>query len=122
MSKSSSPDERSTAAASPPASPAPLTLNDLQRVIQQMYGAKDAARGIGGTFMWFSAEVGELAEALRQTDRAALQGEFADVLAWLATLANVAGINLDEAVTAKYRLGCPGCRQLVCQCPPSGKP
>ena len=40
--------------------------------------------------------------------------EFADVLAWLATIANVAQIDLQAAVQAKYGNGCPGCHQMVC--------
>jgi NTP pyrophosphatase (non-canonical NTP hydrolase) len=48
--------------------------------------------------------------------------EFADVLAWLATIANVAGINLTEAVRLKYGHGCPGCNQMICVCADSEKP
>ena len=46
----------------------------------------------------------------------------ADVLAWLATIANVAGIDLAEEVTKKYGTGCPGCGHLVCTCADEGKP
>ncbi len=44
------------------------------------------------------------------------------MLAWLATIANVAGVDLSEAVQRKYGSGCPGCGQLVCVCPNEGKP
>jgi len=50
------------------------------------------------------------------------RGEFADVLAWLVTLANITGIDLEEAVAAKYGRGCPGCQQFECVCPIAGKP
>ena len=46
----------------------------------------------------------------------------ADVLAWLATLANIAGIDLESAVRAKYGGGCPGCRLSPCVCDQSEKP
>src|SRR6185369_6393212 len=46
--------------------PSPLSLRDLQALIQKMYGAKDVARGVDGTFMWLMEEVGELAAALRE--------------------------------------------------------
>ncbi len=92
------------------------TLPHLQEHIRQMYGAKDEARGTEGTFMWFMEEVGELSAALRMGDRSALSLEFADVLAWLATLANVAGVDLNEAVQMKYGPHCPGCRRHPCQC------
>ena len=86
-----------------------LTIADLQRRIEVLYGAKDAARGDSGTFLWFAEEVGELASALRSGSDEELAFEMADVLAWLITLANVRGINLEEAVLTKYGHACPGC-------------
>jgi NTP pyrophosphatase (non-canonical NTP hydrolase) len=102
--------------------PAPLSLRDLQELILQMYGAKDVARGVDGTFMWLMEEVGELAAALREGTPEELALEFADVLAWLATIANVAGVDLDAAVRKKYGSGCPGCGQFVCRCNINEKP
>ena len=87
-----------------------------------MYFTKDEARGIDGTFMWLMEEIGELAAALRDGSLADRQEEFADVLAWLATITNVSGVDLTEAVTRKYGSGCPGCQQFVCCCPDDGKP
>ena len=99
-----------------------LTLAELQALIETMYSSKDAARGIDGTFMWLIEEVGELAAALREGNREEQAAEFADVLAWLATIANVAGIDLQQAVLDKYGGGCPGCGQMVCRCDLSEKP
>ncbi|MEO1618499.1 MAG: MazG nucleotide pyrophosphohydrolase domain-containing protein [Planctomycetota bacterium] len=99
-----------------------LSFADLQRHIRQMYFEKDAARGVEGTFMWLMEEVGELSSALRSDDRENLAEEFADVIAWLTTIANVAEIDLNAALTAKYGKGCPGCQKLVCECPDSEKP
>ena len=102
--------------------PASLSLRDLQALIKQMYGTKDEARGVDGTFMWLMEEVGELAAALREGTHEELSLEFADVLAWLATIANVAGVDLDAAVRKKYGSGCPGCGQFLCQCDITEKP
>ncbi|MHC4877241.1 MAG: MazG nucleotide pyrophosphohydrolase domain-containing protein [Planctomycetota bacterium] len=105
-----------------------IGLTDLQELIRRMYGEKDAARGVPGTFMWLMEEVGELAAALREEDASPgpaseeLAAEFADVLAWLATIANVANVDLEAAVRAKYGSGCPGCRHMVCECAISEKP
>lgn len=99
-----------------------VTLSDFQQLIRKMYGDKDLARGVDGTFMWLMEEVGELAAALRQEDHENRMEEFADVLAWLATIANVAGVDLSEAVRRKYGSGCPGCNQLICACPDAEKP
>jgi NTP pyrophosphatase (non-canonical NTP hydrolase) len=99
-----------------------LTLAELQRLIRETYDAKDRRRGVEGTFMWFMEEIGELAAALRGGNVKERAEEFADVLAWLATLANVVGIDLEAAVRAKYGCGCPGCRQSPCVCEQSEKP
>jgi NTP pyrophosphatase (non-canonical NTP hydrolase) len=94
-----------------------MTLAELQQRIRDLFGAKDARRGVEGTFMWFMEEVGELSAALRdQKDRENLVLEFADVLAWLATLANIAGVDLEEAMARKYGNGCPRCRANPCIC------
>ena len=100
----------------------PLTLGQLQQRIREQFGAKDARRGVEGTFMWFMEEVGELAAALRGGDPHEQAGEFADVLAWLATLANIAGVDLDEAMARKYGAGCPGCGRTPCACGTAEKP
>jgi NTP pyrophosphatase (non-canonical NTP hydrolase) len=107
-----------------PAQPAPVSISigQFQQLIRQMYLEKDLARGIDGTFMWLMEEVGELASALRNGTHEERLGEFADVLAWLTTIANVAGVDLTEAVARKYGTGCPGCGQLICTCSDAEKP
>ena len=99
-----------------------VALDDFQRLIRNMYHEKDVARGVDGTFMWLMEEVGELAAALREGTHQDQMEEFADVLAWLSTIANVVDVDLSEAVTAKYGNGCPGWGALVCTCPDEGKP
>lgn len=92
-----------------------MDLSEVQRLIETMYSAKDRKRGPAGTFLWLMEEVGELAAAVGEGTHAEREAEFADVLAWLATLANVMGVDLNKAM-AKYATGCPGCGQLVCRC------
>jgi NTP pyrophosphatase (non-canonical NTP hydrolase) len=99
-----------------------VTLSELQSLIRSMYHEKDASRGVDGTFMWLVEEVGELASALRAGTPEEQALEFADVLAWLATIANVAGVDLEAAVNRKYGSGCPGCGQAACICPDEEKP
>lgn len=99
-----------------------VSIRDFQELIRKMYYEKDAARGAEATFLWLMEEVGELASALREGSKEELALEFADVLAWLTTIANVKGIDLTAAVRAKYGDGCPGCGQYVCVCPDSEKP
>ena len=99
-----------------------FSLADLQALIRTMYSSKDEARGVDGTFMWLMEEIGELAAALREGSPQELAREFADVLAWLATIANIAQVDLQQAVLDKYGGGCPGCGELVCRCDISEKP
>jgi NTP pyrophosphatase (non-canonical NTP hydrolase) len=99
-----------------------MTLREFQELIRAMYHDKDASRGVEGTFMWLTEEIGELATALRSGTPEEQALEFADVLAWLVTIANVVGVDLDDAVRRKYGTGCPGCGQFVCTCPDAEKP
>ena len=97
-----------------------MELRDFKQLIEKMYSHYDRERGSSGTFLWLMEEVGELASAIAEGDQENKAEEFADVMAWLATLANVEGVDLTEALTNKYGTGCPGCGKLVCAC--SAKP
>jgi NTP pyrophosphatase (non-canonical NTP hydrolase) len=94
-----------------------MDLRDLQTTLRDTYLERDVARGRDGTFRWLTEEVGELARALRMGDRANLEHEFGDVLAWLTSLANLEGVDLADAA-ARYAKGCPRCGHLPCACEP----
>ncbi len=93
-----------------------MTIAELQALIERMYSDKDRERGTPATFLWLCEEVGELAAALREGSHEAKCHEFADVIAWLVTLANINDVDLTAALEAKYGKGCPGCKRLVCTC------
>lgn len=92
-----------------------LTVDAFQQAIEEEYFERDSRRGLGGTFMWFTEEIGELAGALRSGGREELLHEFADVFAWLATLASLKGVRLSEAAE-RYMNGCPYCKSAPCRC------
>jgi NTP pyrophosphatase (non-canonical NTP hydrolase) len=92
-----------------------MDLADLQTTIRDTYLSRDAERGRDATFRWMTEEVGELAKALRTGDRANLEHEFGDVLAWLISLANIEGVDLETA-SARYAGGCPRCGSKPCGC------
>ncbi len=94
-----------------------MRIEEFQRRIEAIYFERDSARGLAGTHMWFCEEVGELTRALRRGQGPELEGEFADVLAWLATLASIAGVDLETAARKKYGPGCPRCSRVPCACP-----
>lgn len=74
-----------------------MDIREFQQLIEKRYGAQDRKRGTPGTFMWFIEEVGELATALHGDDQANKEEEFADVFAWMCTLANINGVDLEKA-------------------------
>ena len=92
-----------------------MRLSELQDLMARTYGTRDAERGIPASVAWLAEEVGELAQALRKGTRQQQLHEFADVFAWLASIANQAGIDLDEALSM-YRDGCPKCHAIPCDC------
>jgi NTP pyrophosphatase (non-canonical NTP hydrolase) len=92
-----------------------VDLAQLQDVIERTYGERDRARGVPATVAWLTEELGELARAVRKGSHTERMEEFADVLAWVATLANQTGVDLTAAV-ARYAHGCPKCAALPCAC------
>jgi len=93
-----------------------MQIDEFQKLIERLYFEKDSKRGLEGTFMWFAEEFGELTRALRRGHTDELAGEFADVLAWLSSLASIAGVDLQAAAMAKYKKGCPRCASEPCAC------
>ena len=93
-----------------------MQIGEFQKRIEDIYFQRDSQRGLAGTHMWFCEEVGELTRALRRNQREELEGEFADVLAWLVSLASIAGVDIEQAARRKYARGCPRCSSAPCAC------
>jgi len=93
-----------------------MRINEFQKMMRQLYFERDSERGTEGTLDWLEDEVEELREALEEGNREAAEKEFADVLAWLASLANVVDIDLENAAFSKYNNKCPKCGQSPCDC------
>lgn len=74
-----------------------MKISEFQALIEKRYGKRDRERGTASTFMWLIEEVGELATALQGDDKANTEEEFADVFAWMCTLANINGVDLEKA-------------------------
>lgn len=93
-----------------------MHIREFQEMMRQLYYYKDSKRGFEKTFEWLVEEVAELGEALTG-DLKTLENEFADVIAWLASLANVMNVDLEKAALTKYANKCPKCGKTPCQCP-----
>lgn len=92
-----------------------MDITELQDAIERTFGDRDRARGVPSTVAWLAEEVGELAQAVRKGTRDQQVHEFGDVIAWVATLANQMGIDLNDAVQ-RYAHGCPRCLSMPCAC------
>jgi len=93
-----------------------MGIKEFQKMIEDIYFKKDSDRGPEKSFLWFSEEVGELAEVIRKRDREKMPNEFADVLAWLFTLASMMDIDMEAAAKGKFGEGCPYCKGTPCRC------
>ena len=93
-----------------------MNIREFQDMMHHIYFQRDSQRGKTGTYSWLKEEIEELGEALQEGDLKALENEFADVLAWLASLANVVGVDLETAAISKYDSKCPRCRKVPCKC------
>jgi NTP pyrophosphatase (non-canonical NTP hydrolase) len=93
-----------------------MHLAEFQDLMRNTYLERDRARGVDGTFRRLVEEVGELARALRHEEGGARDEELSDVLAWLVSMANRAGVDVERAV-GRYAGGCPKCGRLPCACP-----
>jgi NTP pyrophosphatase (non-canonical NTP hydrolase) len=94
-----------------------MHIYEFQKMMKRLYFQRDFERGVDGTFSWLADELEELKEALKGNDKEATEKEFADVIAWLASLANITGIDLEKAAINKYSNKCPKCQKSPCQCP-----
>ena len=92
-------------------------IREFQDMMRRIYFHRDSKRGVEGTYKWLTEEVSELGEAIKEQNTKALEDEFADVLAWLASLANVVNVDLEKAGRAKYDDRCPKCGDAICKCP-----
>ncbi len=75
-----------------------MKISEFQDFIRRDYYHRDSQRGTPATFMWFIEEVGELSTALAGDDQQNKVDEFADVFAWLCTLANINDVDLEKAI------------------------
>jgi NTP pyrophosphatase (non-canonical NTP hydrolase) len=93
-----------------------VRLAEFQDLMRRTYLERDELRGSDASFRRLVEEVGELARTLRHDDARARDEEFGDVLAWLASLANQSGVDLQVAA-GRYQDGCPKCGEIPCACP-----
>ena len=91
-------------------------IMEFQEMMKRLYFHRDSERGVKGTYEWLVDEVKELGEALEEKNMDAAEKEFADVIAWLASLANITGIDLEKVAINKYSGKCPKCQKAPCQC------
>lgn len=93
-----------------------MELSAFQGLIRDLYFQRDSRRGLDKTFLWFLEEVGELTRSYRRGEHEKIDSEMADVIAWLASVANLLGVDLESALLKKYPKVCPLCSSAPCAC------
>ena len=101
-----------------------LSMNNLQKLMADIYLKKDQQRGLEKTVLWLVSEIGEISEVIAKNGsvinnpktKQALKLELADGLAWLLSVANLVEIDIEEAFYEKYPHACPRCLKNPCQC------
>jgi NTP pyrophosphatase (non-canonical NTP hydrolase) len=94
-----------------------MHIRQFQEMMRQIYFDRDCRRGKEETYNWLVDEVMELGQALKANNRNSWEEEFADVIAWLASLANITKVDLEKATLDKYSNKCPKCKCSPCECP-----
>ncbi|MFX1451278.1 MAG: MazG nucleotide pyrophosphohydrolase domain-containing protein [Promethearchaeota archaeon] len=92
-----------------------MNISEFQQMMKQLYFERDKKRGVSRTFCWLVEEIGELAKSVNKKNIDMGQ-EFADVLAWLCSLANLKNIDLEKVTLEKYNFRCPKCLNNPCKC------
>lgn len=95
-----------------------MKISEFQNLMKELYIHQDSKRGIKSSFIWLVEEIGELAQLLRKKDydREKVSEELADVIAWSCSLANLCGIQLEDALNKKYPDKCAKCNSNPCEC------
>lgn len=94
-----------------------MKISEAQQLIRRIYGERDRRRGVQRTAIHLGEEVGELFRSLRTMNNDNLKEEFADVFAWLLSLADLLNLDLESAFIDRYGKGCPKCGSIPCRCP-----
>ncbi|MFX0135637.1 MAG: MazG nucleotide pyrophosphohydrolase domain-containing protein [Candidatus Hodarchaeota archaeon] len=97
-----------------------MKISEFQQMMKDLYFERDKKRGVSRTFCWLVEEIGELAKGINKNididQEFADAEEFADIFAWLCSLANLFEIDLEKVATDKYNNCCPKCKENPCKC------
>jgi len=99
-----------------------MRIREFQIHIWNIYKEHDSRRGVENTLKWFLSEVYEFTKAVEKGDLNSIREEAADVLAWLSSVLNLLGIDLEGAALDRYGRGCPKCNSIPCKCNYRDKP
>ena len=95
-----------------------MDIKEAQEMMRRIYLERDRARGVEGTLKRTYEELDELQEAIKNKGSThAIADEFADVFAWLCSLANLLEIDVSDAFFKKYNNTCSKCKKSPCICP-----
>ena len=94
-----------------------MKIQEFQALMKDLYFERDLKRGKYKTFIWLVEEIGELSKTFNKDfTKKEVEDEFADIFAWLCSVANLLNVDLEKAVLAKYNNKCPRCEKKPCNC------
>ncbi|MCS7114255.1 MAG: MazG nucleotide pyrophosphohydrolase domain-containing protein [Nitrososphaerota archaeon] len=79
-----------------------MNFKTFQNIMKEQYGEEDKKRGAYFLFVVLTAEVGELADALKKEKSKNIEEELADIIFCCTALANYFEIDLEKALLFKY--------------------
>ncbi len=92
------------------------SIYNFQKLMKDLYYNRDSKRGIDKCLLWLQSEQGELIDAYMEGHTGKMEEEVADILAWLCSVCNLLGIDLETAAWKKYPQNCPKCMSNPCNC------
>ena len=95
----------------------PRSLAKWQRLFERIYGNVNKVAGREKIWLHLLEEIGDVSKAQRRKRMKTIKEELADVFAWLCSLSNLLGIDLDEIVSKTYPGKCDVCKKTTCICP-----
>ncbi len=87
-----------------------MELSELMLKIKERYYKTDLKSGALFLLAVFFEEAGELAEAIRKSEKRSIEEELADCLFMVLSLANYFGVDVEERLIEKYMKNDPSSR------------
>jgi len=95
-----------------------LSLQEIQKMLNNVYGEKNREMGFIKIWLHLSTESCELSESIRRNGwKDDAKSELADLIAWFLAVCNFFKIDIAPAIFKRYNGVCDICEKNPCECP-----